>query len=190
MKYSIPNVKTHDTNPFWDATIIDTKEVIKGYSSIVNLTQTKKLETKLAIVTTGNNDREYFSKIYDNAILYILTLKETERKLLAFIATRCLEFDSGVFMFHIEKYMDDEKVSRTVAYRALQGLIKAQIIARKTNNSNYYFVNPAIIFKGDRIEGRRKHERYNAQVIANATSLESGNGNNRLIIDKDANNYR
>jgi len=48
------------------------------------------------------------------------------------------------------KFAGYKEKSRLTYYRAVEGLLKANIISRKTGGGVCYWVNPNILFNGDR----------------------------------------
>lgn len=75
-------------------------------------------------------------------------------------------------------------MSESVFYRGIKELIEKRIIA-KTNEKNWYFINPAIVFNGDRA-------RFVSEIIKKKEAIEEqpvcivGNGvANRKVKGKD-----
>lgn len=55
-------------------------------------------------------------------------------------------------------------LSESIFYRGIKELIEKRIIA-KTNEKNWYFINPAIVFKGDRA-------RFVSEIIKKKEAME------------------
>ncbi|UNE80230.1 hypothetical protein IMY97_22775 [Pectobacterium versatile] len=80
--------------------------------------------------------------------------------------------------------IDHFVLSESIFYRGVKELIEKRIIA-KTNEKNWYFINPAIVFNGDRA-------RFVSEIIKKKETMEEqpesivGNGGtNRNVEGKD-----
>jgi hypothetical protein len=78
--------------------------------------------------------------------------------------------------------IDHFVLSESIFYRGIKELIEKRIIA-KTNEKNWYFINPAIVFNGDRA-------RFVSEIIKKKEAMEeqpesivvNGGGNSNLKI--------
>jgi hypothetical protein len=108
------------------------------------------------IVQTKEVDREEFIKLYTSQIKAYFDLTKTAYKV--FFIFLCIYQDAigkDCFYLSCKKAMnlslkiDQFILSESIFYRGIKELIEKKIIA-KTNEKNWYFINPAIVFNGDR----------------------------------------
>lgn len=108
------------------------------------------------IVHTQEVDKEEFIKLYTSQIKAYFDLTKTAYKVF-FIFLRIYQDAIGKDHFYLSckkamslaEKIDHFVLSESIFYRGIKELIEKRIIA-KTNEKNWYFINPAIIFNGDR----------------------------------------
>ncbi|MEG3128444.1 hypothetical protein SC171_08550 [Pantoea cypripedii] len=120
------------------------------------------------IVHTQEVDKEEFIKLYTSQIKAYFDLTKTAYKVF-FIFLRIYQDAIGKDHFYLSckkamslaEKIDHFVLSESIFYRGIKELIEKRIIA-KTNEKNWYFINPAIVFNGDRArfvsEIRKKKE--------------------------------
>ncbi|MFU0605772.1 hypothetical protein [Klebsiella pneumoniae] len=108
------------------------------------------------IVHTQEVDKEEFIKLYTSQIKAYFDLTKTAYKVF-FIFLRIYQDAIGKDHFYLSckkamslaEKIDHFVLSESIFYRGIKELIVKRIIA-KTNEKNWYFINPAIVFNGDR----------------------------------------
>ncbi|WP_232550600.1 hypothetical protein [Klebsiella pneumoniae] len=108
------------------------------------------------IVHTQQVDKEEFIKLYTSQIKAYFDLTKTAYKVF-FIFLRIYQDAIGKDHFYLSckkamslaEKIDHFILSESIFYRGIKELIEKRIIA-KTNEKNWYFINPAIVFNGDR----------------------------------------
>ncbi|WP_225087646.1 hypothetical protein U1R68_13380 [Pectobacterium colocasium] len=108
------------------------------------------------IVHTQEVDKEEFIKLYTSQIKAYFDLTKTAYKVF-FIFLRIYQDAIGKDHFYLSckkamslaEKIDHFVLSESIFYRGIKELIEKCIIA-KTNEKNWYFINPAIVFNGDR----------------------------------------
>lgn len=108
------------------------------------------------IVHTQEVDKEEFIKLYTSQIKAYFDLTKTAYKVF-FIFLRIYQDAIGKDHFYLSckkamslaEKIDHFPLSESIFYRGVKELIDKRIIA-KTNEKNWYFINPAIVFNGDR----------------------------------------
>ncbi|WP_431225745.1 hypothetical protein ACQ86O_15645 [Serratia sp. L9] len=108
------------------------------------------------IVHTQEVDKEEFIKLYTSQIKAYFDLTKTAYKVF-FIFLRIYQDAIGKDHFYLSckkamslaEKLDHFVLSESIFYRGIKELIEKRIIA-KTNEKNWYFINPAIVFNGDR----------------------------------------
>ncbi|WP_299999575.1 hypothetical protein [uncultured Cedecea sp.] len=108
------------------------------------------------IVHTQEVDKEEFIKLYTSKIKAYFDLTKTAYKVF-FIFLRIYQDAIGKDHFYLSckkamslaEKIDHFALSESIFYRGVKELIEKRIIA-KTNEKNWYFINPAIVFNGDR----------------------------------------
>ncbi|WP_323663602.1 hypothetical protein [Pectobacterium carotovorum] len=143
------------------------------------------------IVHTQEVDKEEFIKLYTSQIKAYFDLTKTAYKVF-FIFLRIYQDAIGKDHFYLSckkamslaEKIDHFVLSESIFYRGIKELIEKRIIA-KTNEKNWYFINPAIVFNGDRA-------RFVSEIIKKKEAMEEqpesivGNGGtNRNVEGKD-----
>lgn len=108
------------------------------------------------IVHTQEVDKEEFIKLYTSQIKAYFDLTKTAYKVF-FIFLRIYQDAIGKDHFYLSckkamslaEKIDHFALSESIFYRGVKELIEKRIIA-KINEKNWYFINPAIVFNGDR----------------------------------------
>lgn len=98
------------------------------------------------------HDPAKYSKLFKDCSVLIANLNEAAIKMFMYIHEQ-LEINSDVVCILKDdylKYYGYAPTNKYTYYQALEGLLRADIIRKKTNGSVCYWVNPNIIFNGDR----------------------------------------
>lgn len=156
------------------------------------------------IVHTQEVDKEEFIKLYTSQIKAYFDLTKTAYKVF-FIFLRIYQDAIGKDHFYLSckkamslaEKIDHFVLSESIFYRGIKELIEKRIIA-KTNEKNWYFINPAIVFNGDRArfvsEIRKKKETIEIErdesIIGRGVSYTNNEGQFRSIesVIQDVNN--
>ncbi|WP_049271445.1 hypothetical protein [Citrobacter braakii] len=144
------------------------------------------------IVHTQEVDKEEFIKLYTSQIKAYFDLTKTAYKVF-FIFLRTYQDAIGKDHFYLSckkamslaEKIDHFVLSESIFYRGIKELIEKRIIA-KTNEKNWYFINPAIVFNGDRA-------RFVSEIIKKKEAMEeqmesaiSNDSGNRKVDDRDS----
>ncbi|WP_426596433.1 hypothetical protein [Pectobacterium brasiliense] len=155
------------------------------------------------IVHTQEVDKEEFIKLYTSQIKAYFDLTKTAYKVF-FIFLRIYQDAIGKDHFYLSckkamslaEKIDHFVLSESIFYRGIKELIEKRIIA-KTNEKNWYFINPAIVFNGDRarfvseiIKKKEAMEEQPENVVRNGGSNNNVKGKNKSIesVIEDVNN--
>jgi hypothetical protein len=173
----------YDRNPFVDQML--------GEVKIKNKTQTMKSANKdvdVLLMTSDGEvaghssflrriqvDEDKFAKLFISQIGALWDLKKPSLKVLSYILSTIKPNEDRVF-FDVRDCLEYCGWSASQSlYNGLLGLINAKIIAR-TNRSNFYYINPAIVFNGSRvtfITQYEKKKKNNPIPIQNQLSLSN-----------------
>lgn len=123
------------------------------------------------IVHTQEVDKEEFIKLYTSQIKAYFDLTKTAYKVF-FILLRIYQDAIGKDHFYLSckkamslaEKIDHFVLSESIFYRGIKELIEKRIIA-KTNEKNWYFINPAIVFNGDRA-------RFVSEIVKKKETME------------------
>ncbi|ELW0414093.1 hypothetical protein QMQ27_002507 [Salmonella enterica] len=144
------------------------------------------------IVHTQEVDKEEFIKLYTSQIKTYFDLTKTAYKVF-FIFLRIYQDAIGKDHFYLSckkamslaEKIDHFVLSESIFYRGIKELIEKRIIA-KTNEKNWYFINPAIVFNGDRA-------RFVSEIIKKKEAIEeqmesaiNNDSGNRKVDDRDS----
>lgn len=94
-------------------------------------------------------DDEQFAKFFFAGFKAFFDLKPASIKVFGFILKQ-LRPNSDEFLFFIEDCIEETKYSVSTIYKSLGELCAAEIIARGRDELLYY-INPLVIFNGDRV---------------------------------------
>ncbi|KAA3849837.1 RepA protein [Bacteroides ovatus] len=103
-------------------------------------------------------DEEQFAKLYLNNFAAFFDLSQAAIRVFGYIMT-CMKPKNDMIMFILEDCLEYTKyTSKGTVYRGLAELVKAEIIARGINE-NLWFINPLIVFNGDRVSFTKTYVR-------------------------------
>ena len=155
-------------NPFMKQAIEDIENhVVKKYKSSPG--SDKKAVVAVADTDTGEVfrtsfirqievDEEQFAKLYLNNFAAFFDLSQAAIRVFGYIMT-CMKPKNDMIMFILEDCLEYTKyTSKGTVYRGLAELVKAEIIARGINE-NLWFINPLIVFNGDRVSFTKTYVR-------------------------------
>lgn len=119
-------------------------------------------ENTLFIGVKKELDKDQFVKIFHSQLQVIFDLSKAALKVFGYIAS-VTEFGDKI-LFDLEDCKNYTGYKGLEAiYKGISELLNAEMIAR-TKQSNVYFINPQVFYKGDRIvlvtEYRKKREKY------------------------------
>lgn len=155
------------------------------------------------IVHTQEVDKEEFIKLYTSQIKAYFDLTKTAYKVF-FIFLRIYQDAIGKDHFYLSckkamslaEKVDHFVLSESIFYRGIKELIEKRIIA-KTNEKNWYFINPAIVFNGDRarfvseiIKKKEAMEEKPESMVSNGAANRNLKGKDKSIesVIEDVNN--
>lgn len=97
-------------------------------------------------------DPKPYTKVYDGNELLLASLTEPATKMLFYICGNLRPNSDEVCIILAEylNFFGYNANGRITYYRALEGLLKANIIARKVGTTSCFYINPDIIYNGDR----------------------------------------
>ncbi|KHT17949.1 hypothetical protein [Pectobacterium brasiliense] len=143
------------------------------------------------IVHTQEVDKEEFIKLYTSQIKAYFDLTKTAYKVF-FIFLRIYQDAIGKDHFYLSckkamslaEKVDHFVLSESIFYRGIKELIEKRIIA-KTNEKNWYFINPAIVFNGDRARFVSEIIKKKEAMEEKPESMVSNGAANRNLKGKD-----
>lgn len=143
------------------------------------------------IVHTQEVDKEEFIKLYTSQIKAYFDLTKTAYKVF-FIFLRIYQDAIGKDHFYLSckkamslaEKIDHFVLSESIFYRGIKELIEKHIIA-KTNEKNWYFINPAIVFNGDRARFVSEIIKKKEAMEEQPESMVSNGSRNRKTEDKN-----
>lgn len=157
----IRKVQKFDRNPFWNVRQLETrgkKIFFNKVSSHSIINHDTGQLSGVSIQSYKEVDSEEFVKIYTANVGLIFDLNPSGKKvfqiLLIALQKNSINRDSVLFSSRIGLEIANKhsiKIGETTFYRGLEELLRQNIIA-KSLESNLYFINPHIIFNGDRID--------------------------------------
>lgn len=201
MKYNkITNFEEYSENPFVEKAIEDVK--------IVKKTQTIRPKGKGEIQMIVNNagevtghsafmrfvevDEEKFAKLYLAQLSSFWELSKPAIRVFSYILTK-LQPKKDVFYFEIEECISYTKyTAKNSIFSGLSELISAGIIAR-TRFHYQYFINPLVVFNGDRVTFAKTYIKKKKQTSSTEKKqLDMFNDNKganvvlKKLLEKDA----
>ena len=157
----LTDFKQHQENPFMNEAFKDvtdhmvSKKILVSPSkqmeshALVNL-ETGEYDVETRFLKKIEVDEKKFRKVYVDSLTQFADLNAPARKVLNYILD-ILPKDRDEFIFDQDKCMEytGYKARKDVA-RGLAKLVEEKIIARSTKYYRY-FINPMVVFNGDRI---------------------------------------
>lgn len=150
--------KRFPTNPFFDYLEVREKDkmIFAKTDAIVTNEKTGELMGQQVVATFKKVDTGQFVKIFTDKISTILDLSKAGHKLLTVILSliQRQSMNTDVLIMPMSDAMKEAEahgftISKRTYDRAIADIIKHGILARHYS-PNMYFINPAIIYNGDR----------------------------------------
>ncbi len=153
------NLQKYETNPFINMKVVHTrgKKVSLGVRSHSVLNNETGQVESLALQAYKEVDSEEFVKIYTANVGLLFDLKSAGKKVLQLLLAALqktsinkdtIYFDGDVALDIAEK--SGIQISRATFFRGITELANASIVAKSKLNK-LFFINPHVIFNGDRI---------------------------------------
>lgn len=145
----------HKLNPFLDNDVITMdkgkKQIVIGSTNKVLVdTKSGDAEAITLLHKYKEVDRDKFVKLYVNEIQALFDLTKTGLKVFGFVL-QCLKINDDMIYMDVSEIKEycGYKSNKTV-YKGLSELLSSKIIAM-SNKTNLWFVNPKVVFNGNRI---------------------------------------
>ena len=174
VKNSIKDFEKNKENPFLKEALEKVeKKVVKKYKSSSG---TSKKAIFQAVDSEGNPvghtsfirqvevDEEEFTKIYLSQFSAFFDLKQNGIRVFGYVMTKLVP-NKDMFMFFLDECMEYTGYkSHKSVHSGLAQLLNCGIIARGRSD-NFYFINPMVIFNGDRISFTKTYVNKNGNSI-------------------------
>lgn len=159
-----PGITTYDENPFiTDVQVsVGNKRITVHKGTYVDA-ETGETAKAAGIHVVKKVDREQFVKLYTSEMWRIFELKPTTRKVVQYLLNEVQKHPNadGIYLhwLNAEKYLSEQEISigRSSFNRAMREMLEKQLIAESTR-PNLYWINPAVIWNGDRYRFIREYE--------------------------------
>jgi len=154
----------YPVNPFRDALLEKVEESkyvkktwIKSAGS-KNLTQlivnseTGETTGTSQFLTSKEIDPESFTKVYNDSFYHFFGLKEAGKRVLGYVL-QIIKPNKDMFYLDLQeaKQYANYSNNRSISEGIVQ-LVEAQIIAKSSKGKYWYFINPMVLFNGDRLQ--------------------------------------
>jgi len=160
-RYVKREIEAQSKNPWADdlAITLKSKEKITAIgksSSVVDTRTGEVLENTVAMVSKKLVDKEEFVKIFEGGIFHIFGLKKSSKDLFQMILRLYLRQAMTPEMVYFNlKMLQEEcgyKRKKQTYLQGLNELINKGFLAEVKNRSGWFWVNPNMFFKGDRLK--------------------------------------
>lgn len=168
--------KVFDKNPFLTFTITANKKkmtVSKG-SIITGTTEAgENVEVETTIAQAKLVDEESFIKIFSGQVSAIFDLSSSGIKLFTLLLVEAQKGIGGDMVFLTPAIVSKlakasgKSISASTYHRGINDLIDAKIIASAALAAGWFYINPAIIFNGDRARFVTEYHKPKREKIAN-----------------------
>lgn len=144
MKQAIEGIENHVVKKYKSSTGSDKKAVVAvadtGTGEVFKTSFIRQIEV----------DEEQFAKLYLSNFAAFFNLSTAAIRVFGYILT-CMKPKNDMVIFFLDKCKEyTEYKSKETIYKGLAELVNAEIIARGPAD-NLWFINPLIVFNGDRI---------------------------------------
>jgi hypothetical protein len=150
---SFRDLPTYENNPFIEPILsMKIKNKIVQISSTPNMVVNSSGEYMgdSKMIVTRKVDKEEFVKVFKDQLTIIFELSKTAQRVLTYFI-KMLGINEDYVIFDKNKAKLYSGLNSTVSiYTGLTELIQKNVIAR-SNLTQVYFINPAILFNGDRL---------------------------------------
>lgn len=157
---SLSLLPVYEDNPFNEALITKLNTTGKTkYSQFIAMSNKEIVDKATGEVVEGGNqilmgkrkvvDEDEFVKVYMNELRKYLDASKGDMELFFYLVSK-LEFNQNYVWFDIDDCLKSTNLSSGTIYRSLANLCNAGIIAR-SDKYYKYFINPIVMFKGDRV---------------------------------------
>jgi len=181
MKYIPLNTfPEHEDNPFVESAIEEIKEhttkrkvFVRGNRSVINqvVNDNGEFVAHSAFLRTIEVDDSQFVKVYLSRFTAFYELKKPAIKVFGYILNKCIVPDRDIFYFDYDEAKIYTGYSGNNHIRTgLSSLIEQGIIARSTNPFKYY-INPLVVFNGDRITFAESYVKRRTKKINDSNQL-------------------
>lgn len=164
----LSDFQKNEENPFMKQAIEGIENhVVKKYRSnsggdrkaVVALADTATGEVfKTSFIRQIEVDEDQFAKIYLSNFGAFFDLSQAAIRVFGYIMT-CMKPKNDMILFFLDKCMEYTKYnSKATIYKGLTELVRAEIIARGPVD-NLWFINPLIVFNGDRVSFTKTYVR-------------------------------
>jgi len=165
-----------DKNPFLTFTVTANKKkmtVSKG-SIITGTTETgEDVEVETTIAQAKLVDEESFIKVFTGQVSAIFDLSSSGIKLFTLLLVEAQKGIGGDMVFLTPAIVSKlakasgKSISSSTYHRGINDLIQAKIIASAALATGWFYINPAIIFNGDRARFVTEYHKPKREKIAN-----------------------
>lgn len=173
----IRDFQEYEKNPFMGEAAREvglvTKEKITRWrtGSGEFMTKLDELGDTVFLGTRKKVDADEFTKIYHRKIKSMLDLSNKAIKLIIYIASK-LEKNGLQIDFDIDDCISTCDFSRATIYRLLAELLKYNVIARSSKRNYVYFINPVVMFNGQRLKVFEEYYTDEAELMHDLLKLE------------------
>lgn len=157
--YKLSEMEMHKENPFVKQTLVKMGDALisrkvvasnKDEGAILKAMDAQgQILGNTVFMRNKTVDDEQFAKFFFAGFKAFFDLKPASIKVFGFILKQ-LRPNSDEFLFFIEDCIEETKYSVSTIYKSLGELCAAEIIARGRDELLYY-INPLVIFNGDRV---------------------------------------
>jgi len=155
MEIQISKAPKYETNPFILEDVFKmntaTKTVIVGSQKKVLVdTDTGEVEGYTLLHKFKEVDKEQFVKLYVNEIQSLFDLSKTGLRVFSYIISLMRINDATIYLDIHTAQKECGYAHKKAIYKGLSELVQNKIVAL-SNKPNLWFINPNIVFNGDRI---------------------------------------
>lgn len=157
---TVRDLPTFKTNPFVESAIqkieentVSKRRFVKGTKGVEQMlvNQSGEVTGHTAFLQMVEVDEDKFAKLYLSQFAAFWDLPKSAIRVFGYIITMCLIPKQDTFYFHPEEALDYTGYSSSKYINTgIAALVKAGIIA-KSNRNHKYFINPLVVFNGDRV---------------------------------------
>lgn len=143
----------NNKSPFVEGLIIDTKRRFDHVGqcknkAIVNMKDYKIENDELFLISKKEVETEDFIKVFTKNLRILFDLTPAAIKLFCYLATE-VKYEDKVYLNKVE-CLEYTGFKKSTLFKAIKELKENNIIA-DTNAVSWYYINPAIFYKGSRI---------------------------------------
>lgn len=176
----VRHAPTHKENPFLTGSVVEVKGRRKRYT-VTSSRDHRVVDADGRIVAAVNHsilkivDDTQFVKVFADGIKRIYDLKSPGSKVFKYLFEEVQKNKDTdrIYLYFMDAMEEPHSIPKTTFFKGLAELLERGFVA-KSANPNIYFLNPLIIWNGDRFRFIEEYRRASSIKVVEQIDQETG----------------